>query len=141
MPDRIQLSDSKQWGQRMTVVLEGLRVLVVEDDPELRNLTQVILEEEGVLVRAAAQGSEALCLLDGFEPHVALLDARLPDTTGAELGVALAARNPLCAQVLVSGDSDGVIEWQQRGGLALPKPYEIDDLLALVRHAAARQAA
>jgi len=128
-------------GAVMSVVLEGLRVLVVEDDPELRNLTQVILEEEGVLVRAAAEGSEALCLLDGFEPHVALLDARLPDITGPELGVALAERSPFCAQVLVSGDSDGVIEWQQRGGLALPKPYEIEELLELVRHAAARPAA
>lgn len=123
------------------MVLEGLRVLVVEDDPELRNLTQVILEEEGVLVRAAAQGSDALDLVDGFDPHVALLDARLPDTTGPELGLALARCSPGCTQVLVSGDSDGVLEWQQRGGLALPKPYEIDDLLELVRHAAARRAA
>ncbi|WP_373047060.1 response regulator [Vulgatibacter sp.] len=125
----------------MSVVLAGLRVLVVEDDVELRNLTQMILEEEGVVIRAAAEGAEALALLEGFDPQVALLDARLPDTTGPELGLELARRAPRCRQVLVSGDSEGVSDWQRGGGLALPKPYEIDELIELVRRAAAARAA
>lgn len=125
----------------MSVVLEGLRVLVVEDDEELRNLTQIILEEEGVVVCSAAQGSEALALLSDFEPDVVLLDARLPDTTGAELGRELARLVPDCTQVLVSGDADGVVEWRRQGGLALPKPYEIDELIEFVRAAAMRRAA
>ena len=125
----------------MPIPLQGLRVLVVEDDPELRSLTELILEEEGVIVRAASLGSDALLLLDGFDPHVALLDARLPDVTGHELGIKIEQRYPTCRQVLVSGDADGVQEWRRSGRLALPKPYEIDELLDLVRRAATRSAA
>lgn len=122
----------------MHVPLEGLRVLVVEDDPELRSLTELILEEEGGVVRGFSLGSEALQSLDEFAPHVALLDSRLPDTTGLALGQELAARHPDCVQVLVSGDTDGLNQWQARGHLALSKPYEIDDLVELVRLAAGR---
>lgn len=119
--------------------LDGLRVLVVEDDPELRTLTELILEEEGVVVRGFARGSEALGAVSSFAPQVALLDSRLPDTTGVALGRELAARVPDCIQVLVSGDAEGVSEWIRLGHLALPKPYEIDDLVALLREAATRR--
>ena len=125
----------------MPAVLVGLRVMVVEDDEELRNLTQIILEEEGVVVRAAAKGSEALALLNTFEPDVVLLDARLPDTTGVELGRELTRLVPGCTQVLVSGDAEGVVDWRREGGLALPKPFEIDELIEFVRAAATRRAA
>jgi len=125
----------------MSITLQGVRVLVVEDDPELRSLTELILEEEGVIVRSASLGSDALLQLDGFDPHVALLDARLPDVTGPELGERIAARYPGCSQVLVSGDAEGVQDWRRSGRLALPKPFEIDELLDLVRRAAARPAA
>ena len=122
----------------MRVPLEGLHVLVVEDDPELRALTELILEEEGGVVRGFSLGMEAIRSLDEFTPQVALLDSRLPDTTGVALGRELAARHPDCVQVLVSGDTDGLYEWKSRGHLALPKPYEIDDLVELVRAAAGR---
>ena len=119
-------------------MLNGLRVLVVEDDPEVLSLTALILEEEGMVVRGCSLGSEALGAVGEFSPQIALLDSRLPDTTGVELGRELARRAPDCIQVLVSGDAEGISAWVRQGHLALPKPFEIDDLVALVRTAAAR---
>lgn len=125
----------------MAAVMAGLRVLVVEDDAELRTLTRMLLEDEGAEVAAAANGNEALALAGEFRPQVALLDARLPDMTGGDLGKKLREALPDCGQVLVSGDARGVAEWERIGGLALPKPYEIDELLALVHKAASLRCA
>lgn len=126
----------------MSTGLSGLRVLVVEDDLELRNLTELILVDEEAEVRTASLGCEALAILDEpFVPEVVLLDARLPDSTGVELAEALEARCPGISLVLVSGDTDGIESWLRRGGLALSKPFEIDELLAVVRRAARARAA
>lgn len=54
------------------------RILVVEDDPTLRETLAEVLEDEGHEVRAAAHGHEALEHLDGWEPHLILLDLMMP---------------------------------------------------------------
>ena len=62
------------------------RILIVEDDPALREIYASSLAELGHEVRAAADGAAALQLLSaGFEPCVAFLDLRMPGMDGWEL--------------------------------------------------------
>ena len=54
------------------------RILLVEDDPTLRETLAEVLGDEGHEVRAAAHGDEALDHLNGWEPDLILLDVMMP---------------------------------------------------------------
>src|SRR5689334_11618881 len=62
------------------------RILIVEDEPSLREVERDILRDEGYETLEAADGAEALALLRGSaEAFVVLLDNRLPDMEGGDL--------------------------------------------------------
>ena len=62
--------------------LQGIRVLVVEDDAAMRNLLSVVLERAGALVDLAESVSEALDCFHRTTPQVLLSDIDLPDGDG-----------------------------------------------------------
>jgi CheY-like chemotaxis protein len=62
-----------------------LRVLLVEDNPDLTVLTAALLKEEGLDVQTALSGREALEAAPAFRPQLILCDMRLPDMEGLEL--------------------------------------------------------
>jgi DNA-binding response OmpR family regulator len=63
----------------------SLRVLLVEDDPDLAEATAEFLRLEALDVRIAASGRDALESAAAFEPQLVLCDLNLPDMTGFEL--------------------------------------------------------
>lgn len=65
--------------------LEGVRVLVVEDEPDTRELVASILRRVGAQVRAFAEAEGALAALESFEPHVLVSDLSLPRVDGWEM--------------------------------------------------------
>ena len=65
--------------------LEGLKILVIEDDPDTRELLQVLLEKQSATVETAASGREALQHLDIFGPDVIISDIGLPGMDGYAL--------------------------------------------------------
>ena len=111
------------------------RVLVVEDDAILRETLAEVLVDEGHDVRSAAHGHEALEHLDGWEPHVILLDLMMPTmdayafrTRQRQLGLAAdaqtvvisAARNLEAAAVRLEADG-----W-------IAKPFDLEQVVGLV---------
>ena len=62
-----------------------LRVLLVEDHPDLAAATSEFLEAEGLDVRTALSGGEALEIAPAFRPQLTLCDMRLPDMTGLDV--------------------------------------------------------
>ena len=60
------------------------RILVVDDEENIRLLYQVELEEEGYSVEVAAHGQEALDKLDTFKPDLITLDIKMPGMDGVE---------------------------------------------------------
>lgn len=115
--------------------LAGLKVLVVEDDPELGWLTRTLLEEEGATVQVALSGRDAIEAIDTFDPELALVDARLPDMTGGTFSKILQKRRQSCVQVLVSGDVAEVARWSGFGKHAVSKPYDVDEFLGVLHKA------
>jgi DNA-binding response OmpR family regulator len=68
---------------------EGLRVLVVDDDPSIRLLCRVNLEAAGLEVDEAADGQEALAAALASPPPVALVDVMMPGLDGWQLAARL----------------------------------------------------
>jgi CheY-like chemotaxis protein len=118
--------------------MPGCQVLVVEDDFDIRDTLIQILEQEGYVVRGAANGLEALELLTqkAIEPKLVLLDLMMPVMNGwqfmAELEKAPALAN--IPVVIISADSAAE---QKRSSLRavafLKKPVQLETLLDTVQ--------
>lgn len=65
--------------------LEGLRVLVIDDEPDARDLFARMLEQHSIEVKAAASVDEALAVLERWKPHVLVSDIGLPGKSGYDL--------------------------------------------------------
>lgn len=122
-------------------LLDGLRILLVEDHDVARDVTAGLLAAEGAVVSKAANGREALRLLSSGEHRLLLLDLNLPDFDGREILISLQQQRPKHLQciLVVSGDvrAERVAEVKQLGAnLMLPKPICIDKIHdALRQHA------
>jgi CheY-like chemotaxis protein len=62
-----------------------LKVLVVDDEPDARELVAYVLEASGMEVQSAGSAAEALTLLEQFTPHVLLSDVGMPEEDGYAL--------------------------------------------------------
>jgi two-component system OmpR family response regulator len=108
------------------------RILVVDDEPTIRDLVSDALREAGYQVDAAANGAEALRIMRRRVPHAIVLDLMMPrlDATGF---VEMQRLNPRLAgiPVLVVTAAYGAHEAAERLGAdaCLTKPFELDDLV------------
>ena len=67
------------------MVMAPAKILVVDDDPAVRNLIQRFLIKQNYQVEAAEDGKTALTLFEQFNPDLVILDVNLPDVTGFNL--------------------------------------------------------
>lgn len=65
--------------------LNGLRVLVVDDEADIREFITVVLESHGMSVKAVANARSALEALELFQPDVLVCDLRMPGGSGYDL--------------------------------------------------------
>ena len=114
------------------------RILVVEDEPDVRQMIVVTLRRNGFEVLQADNGVEALKLAEAFQGKVDLLltDAVMPSMGGGELTQRLRAQRPKVRVLLASGYSEDTLV----DGAALPpdtsilaKPFTPSRLLQKVR--------
>ena len=125
-------------GARRLATREHPRVLVVEDDPEIRDVMRTTLEEDGLDVVEATDGSEALAECSRQAPSVVVLDLGLPNMSGQEFASAYSKldmkRAPI---VVVSARPDARRAAQDLGAAAfLRKPFSLDELSRVVRRVA-----
>jgi two-component system, OmpR family, response regulator len=112
------------------------RVLVVDDEPSIRELVQVALKFHGCAVATAATGNEALRLADSDRPDLIVLDVMLPDIDGFEVVRRLRARdNEVPVIFLTARDttSDTVTGLALGGDDYITKPFSVEALVARVR--------
>jgi CheY-like chemotaxis protein len=116
----------------------GETILLVEDDPQVRDVARRALERSGYHVVAAADAEAAIATADRHPGHIHLLvtDVILPGASGRELAARLAIHRPAIKLLYVSGTSDGAISRHRMlepGIEFLEKPFSLDDLLRKVR--------
>jgi DNA-binding NtrC family response regulator len=87
----------------MSAQAEGVRVLLVDDDPAFRRVMAAELTRRKYTVSSASSGGEALAQAPEFRPDVTLLDLRLPDMDGIEVLERLRERNPSGGVVVLTG--------------------------------------
>ena len=112
-----------------------LKVLVVEDDAEIRGLLRSALAAEGFETRTAVSMSEGTALLKNDPPDVLVLDLGLPDGDGADLVRAVRRQSTLPIVVASARhEHAGKIALLDAGADDyLVKPFAIDELLARIR--------
>jgi response regulator RpfG family c-di-GMP phosphodiesterase len=113
-------------------MIEGSKILVVDDSPDTMQLLSDVLVPRGCEVYKAATGKQAIDLLADNEVEIAILDVKLPDTDGITLLDAIRLQDPTIAVMMITGyhDPDLIIEAMRKGANDfLMKPFSLDKLL------------
>ncbi len=116
----------------------GERILLVEDEEDVREFLTRALRENGYVAFEAANAKEALDIFEREKEdlHLVLADVVLPDLSGLELVDQLLSRNPQLLVLMSSGYTDDKSQWpviRERGFPFLQKPYALADLLRVIR--------
>ncbi len=123
---------------------EAPRILVVDDDPNLRKTLADILRLKGYLSVTAGNGAEAVAAVGREKISLALIDLMLPDMSGLDVMERIKAASPLTEAIILTAHAslDTAIEATKRGAFSyLLKPYQMDDLLRYIRHGIERRQA
>jgi two-component system response regulator AtoC len=119
------------------------RVLVVDDEENLRLVLKTLLRRNGYEVESAATGEEALALVDSFGPDVVLTDVRMPKMGGLDLLAAMKSKGNDATVIVMSayGNMDLAIEAMKAGAYDyVQKPFKHDEVVLALRKAEEREA-
>ena len=111
-------------------------ILVVDDDPEILAMLRDFLESEGLVVRTAANGAEALDALDEVAPSLILLDMRMPVVDGWAFAERFRERE-LGYPIVVMTAAESARRWAEEIGATgyIAKPFDVTELLETIeRH-------
>ncbi len=119
------------------------RILLVEDDDDIRNALSRALTGQGVTVAAVARGSDALGRLTEFAPDAVILDLGLPDLDGADVLAMIRSLSDVPVLVATARDDEQQIVRLLDAGADdyIIKPYSAAQVLARVRAVLRRGAA
>ncbi len=114
------------------------RILVIDDEPDIRKTLKMTLEYEGYEVLAASAGNEGLDMAGSERPDAILLDIKMPGLDGLEVLERLTASGSEAAIIMISGHGDisDAVKATKLGAFDfLEKPLEEDRLLLALRNA------
>lgn len=113
---------------------DSVRLLVVEDDPDLRDLVVAVLADEGYDVLAASDGAQALERVGTYRPAVILLDMQMPRVDGPTFARRYRALPGPHAPIIVLTANEPIDVWVARVGAAagIGKPFNLEALTETV---------
>jgi two-component system response regulator AtoC len=118
------------------------RVLVVDDEENLRLVLRTLLRRHGYEVETAESGEEALGMVDSFGPDVVLTDVRMPKMGGLDLLTTLKAKGNEATVIVMSayGNMDLALEAMKAGAYDyVQKPFKPDEIVLALRKAEERE--
>jgi DNA-binding response OmpR family regulator len=152
---RMEIESDEGWGSKVRVYLpvvpskeekeapsaapvRPLRVLIADDEPMVRDVIAMYLEEDGHEVTAAADGREALEKFDAAQFDLVLTDRSMPEMNGDELAREVKQRNPSIPVLLLTGYGDLMTsEGEKPEGVdtIISKPFTLESLRQAFRGA------
>jgi CheY-like chemotaxis protein len=111
----------------------ALPLLIVDDEPEIRELLSTVLEEEGFRVLTASNGAVALYLIQRTPVALVLTDLMMPLISGLELAQRLHSNPETAAIPLILMSAAMPKPIADSFTLVIQKPFAIDTLVQLVR--------
>jgi len=120
----------------------GHRILLVDDEPTILDLLEIVLGEAGYLVDRAADGAEALTKVAATDYDLVVTDVRMPKVDGIDLFRSLRESHPVLAEriIFISGDlgDKGTASFlQELNATVFPKPVEVLKFLEAVERSLA----
>lgn len=121
---------------------ESARILVIDDEENIRRTISMTLEHAGYVVDIAENGKQAIEKAEANFYNLALIDIRLPDMEGTELLTALKETTPKMVKVILTGYPalrNAVAALNKGADAYLIKPVNTDELLRIVKEHLDRQ--
>ncbi|MGQ9696149.1 MAG: response regulator [Thermodesulfobacteriota bacterium] len=112
------------------------RVMVIEDDREMRSLLEDFIQEEGYEVRSADNGSEAFCILAKDEFDLIITDVRMPGLSGLDILPGMRKLQPHSAIIVITafGSEEVYTRAMERGADGyLQKPISLETLRIMIK--------
>jgi two-component system, OmpR family, response regulator len=119
-----------------------IRIVVVDDEPLIRELVVTVLRYEGYDVQSCESGTEAMRLVDDFDPQLLILDVMLPDLDGFEVHERLrqlGRQTPVIFLTARDAVEDRVRGLVTGGDDYITKPFSLEEFVARVQAVLRRQ--
>jgi CheY-like chemotaxis protein len=128
-----------------TITLDGVKVMIVDDEAETRDLLTAILTRRGAEVRACASAAEALASVGEWQPLVLVSDIGMPDEDGyvlirklRALGPERGGNVPAVALTAYARSEDRTRALASGFQMHVPKPVEASELIMVIASLAGR---
>ena len=121
---------------------EAARILVIDDDENIRKVLETILEDEGYIVETAETAKKGIEVSEKAFYDLALIDVRLPDMEGIDLLSKLRNTKPKMRKIIVTGypTLQNAVAAVNKGAEAyVMKPFEVDKILQTIREQLKKQ--
>lgn len=117
---------------------ETPKILIVDDEPSMREFLAILLDKNGYAARAAASGAEALALLQQRHFDLIISDIRMPDLSGLALLENIKQQDLSIPVVLITAyasPEDAVLAMKNGAYDYITKPFKVDDILSVIKSA------
>ena len=106
------------------------KILVVDDDPAIRNLIHRFVAKQTYEMESAEDGKQALAVFEQFNPDLVILDVNLPDANGYDLCKEMQSRTGVFVLMLTSrtDESDKIHGFNQGADDYITKPFSLGEL-------------
>jgi DNA-binding NtrC family response regulator len=123
-------------------MVEAARILIIDDDENIRKVLKTILEDEGYIVDTADTAKKAIEQSEKAFYNLALIDVRLPDMEGIELLSKMRSTKPKMRKIIVTGypTLQNAISAVNKGADAyIMKPFEVEKILQTIQEQLKKQ--
>jgi len=118
------------------------RILIVDDDENIRKVLMAILEDKGYDMEAVGTAREAIKRIEKKFYHLALIDIRLPDMEGIDLLMKIRDTTPRMRKIIITGypTLQNAVDAVNRGADAyIMKPFDVERMLSTIKEQLRKQ--
>ncbi len=120
----------------MTPTRAPHRILIVDDEDDLRELLSHVLSAQGYEIQSASNGEDAISTLKRESFDLALLDIQMPKMNGIQVLRFITEHSPATKTIMLTGFADlkNAMDAREFGARDfISKPYKLDDVLSTIR--------